>query len=689
MRRLLAPLVLHLLLASPAPADVRLPAVFGESMVLQRDKPLPVWGEAGPEEPVQVSLRDASGAELVGAGTRSDVHGSFRVVLAPLPAHGDPLTLEVVAPSGKVVLGDVLVGDVWICGGQSNMEWPLGASLGGAEAVAAANPRIRLIKAPHRLADRPQPSIDARWAVATPQAAGGFSGVGYFFARRMAESLDVPVGLLSINWGGTHIEPWIPLEALAQHPTFAAEAALRRKAREAYRRCEGHERAVYDWEAGEAYGALADAYWAWYATHDEGWRNEAWKPLADPAASGWKMAAMPGILGSAAGTEDLKDFDGLVWLRRTIDLPNEWAGHDLEVRLGAIDDSDTTWWNGQVVGRVTGQSSAPRWYGVPKELAKAGSNELVIALVDDGGGGGMSWPADTLLVRPRDVPDAKPIALGGAWLLRPGVVRDATTPPAPLAPRGPENPALAFRSWGSMYDGMVAPFVPFAVRGAIWYQGESNEDDPEAYRELLPLLIASWRSAWAEADLPFGIVQLANYRGASDEPAPGGWSLVRDAQLETVQTVPHTGLAVAIDVGDAGDIHPRDKRTVGERLARWALVELGASKEECSGPVYRSLRHYRSDLVLSFDHAAGLATRDGQRPAGFAIAGADGRFVWATARIEGETVRVTAPSVADPVAVRYAWADNPARANLVNGAGLPASPFRTDRPPLQSRQPGR
>ncbi|MFO0829707.1 MAG: sialate O-acetylesterase [Phycisphaerales bacterium] len=681
-RSLVGPCMLvGLFAATELRADIRLPAVFSDHVVLQRDRPIPVWGHALPREEVVVVLHDAGGTVLRTARGLSGDDGAFRATLDPMPASNAPLVLDVRgAASPPIEVNDVLVGEVWLCGGQSNMEMPLAQCADAqAEIAAATSSRIRLIKAPHRLADRPQASIDAQWAVCSPATAGGFSGVGYFFAWQLERELDVPVGLISANWGGTHIQPWIPLSALAAHPRFASEATLVARDRARFASCVGHELGVYYWEGGEAYGALVDAYWSWYAKRDDAWTANAWQPTA--AIDGWATTTMPATLGAAPGTESLRDFDGMVWLRRRIDVPSAWVGHDLEVRLGMIDDSDTTWWNGAFIGRVTGQPGAQRVYVVPKEQVHAGANEIVVALVDDAGGGGLTAPSEALSVRPRDLPDQQPISLAGEWRWRGGARRGADAPNAPPPPHAPENPALTFRSWGSMYDGMIAPFVPFAMRGAIWYQGESNEDDPDAYRDLLPLLIRSWRAAWNEGDFPFGIVQLANYRGASDDPVQGGWAFVRDAQLATLRSTPSTGLAVTIDVGDAGDIHPRDKKSVGERLARWALSESYGRDGEWSGPLYRAAYRRGEEFVLVFDHVGGgLRTRDGAPLGGFALAGADGRFVWAEAKIEGDRVVLSSPSVSEPTAARYAWSDNPSRANLMNAEGLPASPFRTDGP---------
>ena len=671
----------------PAPllhAEVTLPAVFGDHAVLQRDVPLPVWGRAQPGERVEVLLADAAGAAVARGSATADAAGAWQTRLPALPARTLPLTLTVSGSAGGAPFRstDLLVGEVWICGGQSNMEWPLGAAMDAAKEVAAGDhPRIRCIKAPHRLAGSPRFTIDARWSVASRDSVGGFTAVGWFFARAIEERLDVPVGLVSVNWGGTHIQPWIPLGALARHPAFAAEAARMVAERAAFQRAGDHDRAVEGWENGEAWGALCDEYWCWYAARDPLWQAEAWKPGSPRSA--WSACRVPGALPELGST------DGLVWVRRTVTLPPEWAGHDLEVSLGSIDDSDTTWWNGRTIGRVTCQPGTPRRYAVPRDAVQAGENEVLVALVDDAGSGGLMGDAASFWVRPAGVDGAAPLPLSGEWLLHAGTPRSAEAPRPPTPPAAQRDPALTFRAWGAMYDGMVAPFVPYAARGVIWYQGESNEDDAAGYAQLLPLLVQSWREAWG-SQLAFGIVQLAAFRGESQEPVEGLWPAIREVQRRTAAEVPGCGLAVAVDVGDAGDIHPRNKQAVGRRLAAWAAARVYQQEGEWSGPILRAAERRGDSVRLTFDHASGLATRDGAPPRGFALAGPDGRFAWAEGVIEDGAVILRAAGVTEPAAVVYAWQDNPARANLVNAAGLPASPFRTQlAPPAAPAAPAR
>jgi sialate O-acetylesterase len=409
-------------------------------------------------------------------------------------------------------------------------------------------------------------------------------------------------------------------------------------------------------------------------TADPGNKGEA-AGFADPARDreGWKKMRLPGLLESAG-----LDVDGVVWFRREVLIPAAWAGQDLSLSLGAIDDFDTTYFNGERVG-ATGTETpnsymAPRRYRVPGRLVRAGANVVAVRVYDRMGGGGFS--GGDLSLTPAGGPKQEPLALAGEWdykpeFVVPGARIDFSTQPQPPGPRNHNNPTV-------LYNAMIAPLTPFHIRGAVWYQGESNAGRAHQYRTLFPAMINDWRRAWRdEGGFPFYFVQLANWRPARPEPSESDWAELREAQFLTMRRVPRTGMAVAIDIGDPADIHPRNKLDVGLRLARWARRQTYGQRIVPSGPLYVSHGVEGERVRVRFEHAAGLKTRDGSAPKGFAVAGADRKFVWAEARIEGDAVVVWSPRVPRPVAVRYAWADSPA-CNLYNGAGLPASPFRTD-----------
>jgi sialate O-acetylesterase len=364
----------------------------------------------------------------------------------------------------------------------------------------------------------------------------------------------------------------------------------------------------------------------------------------------------------------LPNFDGLVWFRREFDLPAGWAGKDLTLSLGPIDDRDTTWVNGTKVG-ATNEYNAPRNYRVAANILKPGRNVLAVRVLDTGGGGGFyGKPEDVKLQIAGDSATA-PLSLAGEWRYLVSAPLVGLQPPPANFDNNPNGVSV-------LYNSMIAPLVPFGIKGAIWYQGESNAGRAQQYRTLLPTLVRDWRSRFGVGDFPFYIVQLANFMATEAQPTDPPWAYLREAQMLASQNVPNAGIATAIDIGEAADIHPRNKQDVGRRLALNALALTYKQPVEYSGPRYRSMKIEGDTVRLTFDHAAGMTAKGGALQ-GFAIAGADKKFVWADARVEGNTVVVSSPQVKQPVAVRYAWANNPV-ANLYNLHGLPALPFRTD-----------
>lgn len=506
LRSILVGAVLGAALASVCRADVKLPALFSNSMVLQRERAVPVWGWADPGERVTVQVPGQSQSAVAGNDRK------WKVTLAPLQA-GGPIRMTV---SGKnsVVLDDVLIGEVWLASGQSNMDWTVANSSNADHALASPNlGSIRLFKAPKTLADTPQDDIQASWVHADAQSVPEISAVGFYFIRRIQQETGVPVGLIQSSWGGS------PAEAFTSRAVLEADPEL--------------------------------------------------QPILDRARELETQAP-------AAQTQ----FDGRM---------AEWR---------------------------------------------------------------------------REAADAK--------------ARGAKAPPKPRAPLALAKNKYPF----GIYNGMIAPLAPYGIRGVIWYQGEANAERAVQYRRLLTAMIGNWRSDWGQPNLPFGIVQLANYKAPQTEPVErSSWAELREAQLLVSQAVPDVGLALAIDVGDADNIHPKDKLTVGERLAAWALAKVYQQPREYAGPIYRSMQRDGNRIRLRFDHAVGLrAGKDAAGSAdllGFAVAGEDQRFEKASAHIEGDSVVVWSDGISEPVAVRYGWAVNPV-CNLYNGAGFPASPFRTD-----------
>lgn len=659
-----------------AAADVTLPAVFSRGMVLQRDMPIHIFGMAQPSESVEVVLKDRTGAIVRAGRDLAEQNGAFSVTLDPLPATTNAdqaLRLEVTG-ANSVVVEDVLVGEVWIAGGQSNMEWPLAATgPQAAEAIALCGaPTIRLIKAPHVTSHRPEWNIQAQWATLTPETAPSFSAVALWFALDLREALGVPVGILSINWGGTRAEPWTDLATLGSDARYEATVAELRARVEEWNSTPEALRDRAWREAWQAFQREANGWWG--AVNDGGAASAA----TDEPGEGWRAISMPMAWSQDA---ELGGWDGVTWLQRSVEIPEAWAGKACVVTYPAVDDGDVLFVNGRAVGNTLGDLSTARRYAVPGTLVKAGPMRLAIELADPHGEGGMA--RGPMAIACPEIEGAT-VALDGAWMVRKG--RPASElPPMPPRPAPQAAPGTRNTDPAALYHAMIAPFAGYTVRGAIWYQGESNAGtvaEAEAYADLLPLVVRSWRSAFGRPDMPFGVVSLAAFR-AFDPSAPsaGVWPVLRASQLAAEGRVPNVGVVTTIDCGDAGDIHPRDKRTVGRRLADWArATAYGEGKRAWRGPRLARHRLEGDTVVLEFDvERLPLVARGGGAFEGFAVAGADGVFHWAGVEQAGPgMLRVSSPQVPQPTVVRYGWQDNPQNANLTDSGGeraLPAHPF--------------
>jgi len=654
-----------MLSATAATAEVRLPAVFGDHMVLQQRTSAPLWGWAQPGQRIRVhpSWMDRP------LPTTAGRDGAWRVAL-PTPSAGGPFTIAIrstaitagnTPPREHVYrLEDVLVGEVWICSGQSNMEMPVGRAGPGysgvieyeRELAAADHPQVRLFTVERAFALEPEADCAGVWQRCRPESVAEFSAVGYFFGRELQERLDVPIGLICAAWGGTPAEVWTSRTGLERLPSFAdalEEMDALRVDPDAF--ADRHAAEMVFWrELGRLFDPGLRQTWM-----DESFNDDE-----------WDLIEVPGVWTG----EDLRDFDGAVWFRRTVKLPESWAGRNLTISLGPIDDWDQTWFNGISIGMHDSgvQWQTPRLYQVSGEYVHAGENTITVRVIDTGGEGGFRGERGQLTIA-RSGSDEAPISLAGRWRYQIGPTF-AEFPPQPK--RKTVRPALP----GALYNGMIAPLVPYGIRGAVWYQGESNRYDPEGYRTLFPTMIESWREAWGRGDFPFYYVQIApfEYRHHGELPSEATAEL-REAQLLTLR-VPNTGMAVTLDVGNPRDIHPRNKKPVGDRLARWALAQTYGRDLVYSGPLYRSMQVEGDRLRVFFDHVgSGLIAR-GEGLGQFEIAGEDGTFVPAGARIDGESVVVWSDDVEKPTAARYAWSDAPI-AGLFNKEGLPASPFRT------------
>jgi len=621
---------------------MKLAALFSDHMVLQRDQPAPVWGWAAPGTVVTVAFAGQRHTATAGADRQ------WLIRLDPMPASIEPRELLVTGNDGaSETIRDVLVGDVWLASGQSNMQWRVGDSLDpDAEIAAADYPLIRLFTVPNRAKADPSPEVEANWRVCSPRVIWSFSAVAYFFGREMLRQTGVPVGLVNSSWGGTRIEAWTSREALLAD--------------------DGGRRVIGEYEAVKPDAVFANNPAEWLRGH----------VVPDPGNGGFAQGwAAPGFDDSAWAAMDVPHkwqdhghaYSGVFWFRRTVDVPDAWAGRDLMLGLGACDKHDTTYFNGEKVGAIGWEIDnawcTHRIYRIPGSLVRPGRNTIATRIYSYMTDGGLIGPPEAMKLSLADDDTAPPIPLTGDWRFL--VEHNFGPRPAPVQPLGPGNPNTPH----ILYDNMIRLLAPAALRGVIWYQGESNAAVPWEYRTLFTAMIRDWRRTFAQPALPFYFVQLANYQAAQTRPVESGWAELREAQVMALRE-PATGMAVAIDIGDAQDIHPKNKQEVGRRLA---LAVSGRS-----GPLYRAHSIEGGAIRITFDGVSGgLKTLDGKAPATFAITGADGKFEWAEARIESTTVLVSSPLVPTPAAVRYAWASNPP-ANLCDGEGLPASPFRTD-----------
>lgn len=625
-----------------ARADVRLPKVVGSHMVLQQKSDVAIFGFAAPGEAISVA---PSWTKETFAG-KAGADGRFKVMVKT-PEAGGPYAIDVKG-TNTIHLEDVLIGEVWLCGGQSNMEWAF--AYGGVlnlekERAAANDSQIRFFDAPNRASPKPEDDCAGIWAACTPASVDGFSCCGYFFARELRKALNVPIGLIGVNWGGTVAEAWVSEEGLAAFPQFNPALARVKAAR-----------ALGD--AGEATSVakLMAPWWAALDAEDVGAKN-AWMAAAFDD-SGWETASLPGLWSG-----ELEKFDGIVWYRRSFELPATLAGKPLVLSLGAIDDMDQTFLDGVKVGgvEIPAHWTDARRYEIPAQKATAGRHVLAIRVVDTGYGGGLAGAPEDLEI---GLADGSPVTLAGEWRMRIGL--DAKR--FPKLPEGtlPLNPNLPTVLW----NGLVQPVLPFSVRGALWYQGESNRGRAAEYSDLMPALIADWRARFGCGDFPFLFVQIAPFQYDGSRAATAE---LRQAQVQTLR-VPNTGMVVTMDIGDAGNIHPENKQEVGRRLSLWALaMTYGRSDVECCGPLFDSFAVEGEKIRVRFTHAKGLIAR-GVSPTLFEVAGDDGNFVGALASVDGETVVVSSPKVKAPKDVRFGFTDADA-VNLFNGAGLPASPF--------------
>ncbi len=656
--RISGPMVFVCLLTSwtsAARAEVQLSGVFADHMVLQRDAKVPVWGTADAGEVITVTFGEQK------VSTTADANGKWRVKLVDLQA-GGPYTLTITGKN-RIELSDVLVGEVWLCSGQSNMAYSMGSLKNteyASDLASADLPWLRQGSVPRKPSVEPRETTDVKWTVCSPQTVSDITAAGFYFARELHQDLNVPIGLLHSSWGGTSAESWTSIQALDTVATFKTRAQQQlANLAQLPEQIQAFPAAIAGWEQKSGRADPGNT------GEKQGWADPAadtttWKPIKFNAK--WRDIGLP--------------HGGIAWLRKEIDIPTSAAGKEFRLDLGPVEEQySAAWFNGEKLGE-SGRK-APEFYGgyvgykVPGRLVKGGRNVLALRFVAPVGD-----KAGTI---------RKPESLGFATL---GVTNlddnclmkiEAEFPPLSkeaLAARPPCPRGDAAHTSSALYGGMIHPLIPFAIRGCAWYQGEQDASRAFAYRTLLPLLIRDWRMHWGQGDFPFVIQQLPNW--VADGAENTTWAEQREAQALTARNVLHCGLSVAIDIGESKDVHPKNKRDIGRRLALVALANVYGRTVAASGPVYESMTVEGSAIRVKFQHADGLTTTDGQPPRRFTIAGEDRKFVAAATKIDGSTVIVSSPQVPRPAAVRYAFVNDPVGVNLANASGLPAAPFRTD-----------
>jgi len=656
-------------------ADVTLPAILSDHMVLQKSQKVPIWGKADPGEEVTVTMAGRSAKITAGD------NGKWMVSLNLKDSAPGPFEMTVEGKN-RLVLTDVVVGEVWIASGQSNMAFTLENAIGAEQEIAQSeNPLIRQFLVKLNATPEPLEDTEGKWVAAAPETTGKFTAVGYAFANKLQHDLQVPIGVIHTSWGGTPSEAWTSVEAIDSVPDLKA---IRERL----------SSAIKEYPAKKQ--AFVDGLAAWLKENgreDKPAENADAFVGTDASTEGWVRVKIPGPVQA----KDLPDA-GAVWLRKEVDIQNKTAAK-LPLNL-PIDGFDSVYWNGRLLKQTTyqdfpGLGNVRRYgpYDVSASEINEGKNTLAIRLYEPVG------PAKFT-----GEPKAGTLSLAGDWLAKAEYEFPAIDPQkVASAPLPPPNPLAEQHVAGHLFNGMINPILPFAIKGVIWYQGESNAGRAYQYRTAFPLMISDWRKHWNQGDFPFYFCQLANFMAKRPDPGDSTWAELRDAQSATL-SLPNTGQAVLIDVGETDDVHPRNKKDPGERLAAIALAKDYAKKVPFSGPVFDSMKISGDKARLLFRHTdGGLVARP--MPAtcvvksatgesaplvrnspqseleGFAICGEDKKWVWADAKIEGDSVIIWSDKVPSPVAVRYAWANNPT-CNLYNGAGFPASPFRTDDFPL-------
>lgn len=626
---------IFLLISVLANANVRMPLIFSDGMVLQRDKQIPIWGFADANESVEVHFNKQI------KKTTADKNGKWTVNLSPEKAAG-PFELLIVGKN-KITIKNVLVGEVWICSGQSNMEFQVIKTMNAEKEISTADyPMIRHFGVAQDLSGTPKDDLkQGKWEVANKENVGNFTAVGYYFARKLYSELKIPIGIINTSWGGTNVETWTSREAFENSPDFKAMIA---------------DVPTVDINAiFETYKKSVLENLKKVQGFDVSMENEEQFKNANYQDKNWPEIKVPSLWEN----QQIGNIDGIVWMRKTIVLTAEQAKKEATLHLAKVDDEDKTYVNGVEVG-TNNLWDAKRIYKIPANVLKEGTTVIAVRITDYSGGGGIYGDAADLKI---DFKDSN-LPLEGLWKFNVIKVRIEVSPNS--------YPSL-------LYNAMVNPLVPYAIQGVLWYQGEANVWRAAEYKKSFPLMINDWRTKFKQGNFPFYFVQLSTFDEFGGNSQKGSrWAELREAQSETLK-LPNTGMAVTTDIGNAKDIHPTNKQDIGLRLAAVALNNVYGKKQIHSGPTYKSQTIKGNQIILTFDNiGSGLSTTNNDELKGFEIAGADKVFYSAKAIIKDNKIIVSSDKVQNPVAVHYGWADDDAAINLFNKEKFPASPFRTD-----------
>ena len=618
-------------------ANVRLPKIFANNMVLQRNTPIPVWGWADANEKIEIRFNTQI------KKTKADKNGKW-IIRLDYETAGGPYELSIKGKN-KIVIKNVLVGEVWLCSGQSNMEFTVSEAINAEKEMNDANfPMIRHFDVANAIGSLPKEDVkDGKWEVCSKTTVGNFTAVGYFFAKKIYDELKIPIGLINASWGGTNSEAWTSREAFENSPEFKEMIAEMPKVSldsisNAYIKNEAKRIEVLQGSKINLAKAL---------TYKETSFDDAnWPEFDEPRE--WER-------------QELGELDGVVWLRKTIQVAANDAGKEASIELARVFDEDITYLNGVEIGR-NDKWNATRKYAIPEGVLKEGKNVIAIRIVDNGGSGGISGNDEEIKINTANAV----IMLKGKWKYQVEEI---------FSNIGKDSyPTL-------LYNAMINPLIPYAFQGVLWYQGESNAWRAYEYRKVFPLLINDWRKKWNKGDFPFYFVQLSSYdilKGNSNNGSM--WAELREAQTMTL-SLPNTGMCVTTDIGNPNDVHPTNKQDVGKRLAAIALHNLYNRSIVCSGPTFKSMEIQGNQIIATFENTgSGLSTSDKYGYVkGFEIAGSDQVFYYAKAQIVNNKVVIYNENVPNPVAIHFGWADDASDDNLYNVEGFPAAPFRTDK----------